>query len=146
MNEKCEKCGHPIQIVMSEKMKLERSKELNSYWMLGLRMSVIVNGAAIISILTFLGNLISKNIETAMRIGEKVQLGLAFFIAGVALALLAIGVAFLAEFYFSDISGYAKSTERYGHVSKYLTITFGFLSMIAFVVGAIITTGSFTFN
>jgi len=98
-----------------------------------LRFTFLANGAAIISILTFLGDLNAKSVEVPNMKGA-----LAFFLAGVLLSGLATITTYVIQFMLYNETINNIDAKGWGSHVRWLhaTLVLVVLSMIAFAVGA----------
>ena len=98
-----------------------------------LRFTFLANGAAIISILTFLGNLYAKGGEVPRMKGA-----LAFFLAGVLLSGVATLTTYIIQLTLYNESLNIQNAKGWSsHVRwLYLTLVLITLSMVCFAVGA----------
>ena len=136
--------------------RMSSLKSVNDYGTLALRSVFILNGGAILALLTFLGAFFSKNDQNTILIGINIahQLRLAFymFVSGVAISALAAGVAYLnwsymhehyqspSQLYSIMISGKAEETSpgvfKVVKATAIISIGLGIISLILFIAGA----------
>jgi hypothetical protein len=117
-----------------------------------IRTLILVNGGAVVSILAAIANIVSKNESIATKLAERLTPSLAFFLGGMTFALLA-GCSAFFNFYISaaalpgpaklhdfvitgDMSGWKDRTRAIDR-TMYIAVTFVFLSLGCFVVGAV---------
>jgi hypothetical protein len=120
----------------NEEAHLEQFKSLMQVSVLALRSAMIINGGAALALLTFLGNL-KENTGMLQFI-----CALKFYIVGVALAALATGISYLAQYrYLQELKN--DSANDKGQYITYITIALVFISYAAFIVGGIEASSGF---
>ena len=116
------------------KTKLELTRATLSFGQNALKFLFLLNGAAAIAILTFLGNL-AKNDQT-----DKLNIfscSLAFFSYGVLLAVFASGFSYLSQWHYNF-----PEKEKAGNWYRVLTILFCLASCVLFMEGMLSTSSN----
>jgi hypothetical protein len=96
-----------------------------------LRGIVLLNGGAIIALLTFFGQAWSKNPEQANLVMQKLKTGLLLFVFGALSGIIAQGLAYLAQQYFVE------ERRKIAVNFRYSCILFSMLGVIFFAFGSI---------
>jgi len=108
--------------------QIEQFKSVMQVSVLALRSAMIINGGAAIALLTFLGNM--KDTSGMACFVNSLQ----FYIAGVALAALATGTSYFAQYrYLHELKN--NNSKSRGQYFTCLTIALVFLAYAAFIGG-----------
>jgi hypothetical protein len=121
----------------NQERRLEQFRSVIQVSVLALRSAMIINGGAAIALLTFLGNM-------------KNNLGMVYFvcalklyISGVALAALATGTTYIAQYrYLHELKN--STANNRGQYITYLTISLVFLSYMVFIWGGFEASNGFS--
>ena len=103
-----------------------------------IRSLILVNGGAAIGILTFLGNLWTKDAALAKASAIAIGPGLSGFIVGLVFALFTSASAYLAQVAVSEFSreGDRPASKRWGNRIRVVAICCAIISVASFVFGA----------
>ena len=107
---------------------------------LGIRSLILVNGGAIIGILTFLGNLWTKDDAAAKATAAAVAPALSFFIIGLTLALATSLLAYVAQVGFTEFVREGKPP-LWAVISRIAGLLFAIFSAASMAVGAALCIG-----
>lgn len=102
-----------------------------------IRSLILVNGGAIVGIVSFAGNLWSHDVGDAPKLVVAIVPALTWFVAGLILALLTAGFSYLSQVLFAelpDISG-----KRYGNSVRVAALLCAIFSLAAFIGGAYVS-------
>ena len=136
--------------------RMSSLKSLNDYGTLAVRSLFILNGGAILALLTFLAAFFSKNDQNTILIGINMarQLRSAFymFASGVAISALVAGIAYInwsymhehyqspSQLYSIMVSGKAEETStsifKVVKATAIISIGLGVISLLLFIIGA----------
>jgi hypothetical protein len=105
----------------------------------GFQSLVLINGGAVVAVLTLIGTVWSGNKDTAKAMLAAAKLGLLGFGAGLAFAILGIGLAFLAQVAFQQSQSITGKIWRWGAflagVASLAGFAFGAWSVAAALTG-----------
>ncbi|HTO84388.1 MAG TPA: hypothetical protein VMQ73_19345 [Methylomirabilota bacterium] len=105
----------------------------------GFQSLVLINGGAVVAVLTLIGTVWSSNKDTAKAMLATAKLGLLGFGAGLAFAILGIGLAFLAQVAFQQSQSVTGKIWRWGAflagVASLAGFAFGAWSVAAALTG-----------
>lgn len=110
-------------------------RALVDFALITIRSLVLVNGAAIVGIITFTGNMWSKRSPSAEHLAKSIAPAIGYFATGLVLALLTAGFAYIAQVVYVEL----KRPQPALHVGNWIraaAILFAVLSLVAFIVGA----------
>lgn len=103
---------------------------------------LLVNGGSVVAILTFIGNLWSKNEASAIQIASRVAASVKFFVWGLTAALLALGIAYLSQVVMLE---HRRATwgRWAGEALRLLACIAAIASLVAFGRGAMLAAAAF---
>lgn len=99
-----------------------------------IRSLILVNGGAIIGILSFAGNLWGRSGNDAATTAVAIAPALTFFVVGLSCALLTAGCAYVSQACFVELA--VPKGKRFGGYFRTVGVTFAFLSLLGFGLGA----------
>lgn len=117
---------------VSKEEIFEQFKSVMDISAIALRSAMVVNGAAALSLLTFMGN---------SKLGNQMPFfvcALQYYVIGVALAAFATGTSYCAQYrYLHELKKhkYSKPVKPIGRYFTYLSILLVFSSFLMFVLG-----------
>lgn len=101
---------------------------------------ILVNGAAVVVILAFLGDLWGTNSALAQATATAIIPGLAWFVVGTAAGVLTGMFSYIAQVLFTELTTYhddgAANISWWAHVGRGVAVTCGAVSISAFGLGA----------
>ena len=100
-----------------------------------LRASMIINGGAVLALLSLLGNIDNSNLK---NISSDLSQAMGIFALGVLSTSIAYGLRYIAQF------SYAHKKTNLGHILKIITIAAVLSAHIAFFTGVWITYEAFS--
>jgi hypothetical protein len=102
-----------------------------------LRSLILVNGGAIIGVLTFTANLWGRSSPAAKATAQGIAPALTWFVVGLALAVAAAGVSYIAQVLFTELSqGPDGEAPVAGTIGRFVAVGAAVLSLFAFCLGA----------
>jgi hypothetical protein len=131
-----------------EQWKAARANDLISFRAVidfansAIKLLVLVNGGAIIAILTFLGNLVVKRDFDSAAIGAS-GFAITYFVVGLAAAVAAAAAAYLSQVCFTELS-MEKSKKSWGNFFRAAGLTAALVSLVCFSVGAGVASDALT--
>lgn len=125
-----------LKLNFQQEAHLEQFKSVMQVSVLALRSAMIINGGAALSLLTFLGNM--KDSAGMLYF----ICSLKFYIGGVALAAVATGSSYFAQYrYLHELKN--ENSKPRGQYITYITMALVFLSYAAFIIGGIEASSGF---
>lgn len=112
------------------------------YALLTLRTLILLNGGASIGVLTYLGNVWSKGAPGALVSAHSAAPGLIFFILGLVYGTLSSGLSYVSQILFVELDrtgGGSSRAAKWGNRVRYAAVLSAFFSLLAFIVGAILS-------
>jgi hypothetical protein len=103
---------------------------------------VLVNGGAIVGIITFTSSLWARGVASATATAGAVVPALASFVAGLTFALLTSGLAFVAQAVFTEMKR-PQPAIRVGNAIRAVAMVLAVASLFAFVGGAYASIAAF---
>lgn len=109
---------------------------------LAIRSLIIVNGGAIIGILTFAGNLWGRSSPAAKATAEAIAPAMLWFVVGLSAALLCAGLSYIAQTLFVELS--KEAGDKWGSIVRYIAIGAAVVSLGAFICASYLSLGAFS--
>ena len=96
---------------------------------------VLVNGGAIVGILSFASSLWSRNDMAAKAMARALGPAITWFVIGLSLALLTAGLSYVAQAAYTELTR-PQPAMKVGNRIRAVAVAFAILSLVAFIVGA----------
>ncbi|MDE1967506.1 MAG: hypothetical protein KGI92_01250 [Alphaproteobacteria bacterium] len=131
-----------------EQWKAARASDLISFRAVidfansAIKLLVLVNGGAVIAILTFLGNLVAKQDSDTAVVGAS-GFAITYFVVGLAAAVTAAAAAYLSQVCFTELST-EKRKKGWGNLFRAIGLATALVSLICFSVGAWVASDALT--
>lgn len=133
------------------KTKFEASQRINSvlveaqmeFASIALRGTTLINGAAAIALLAFLGQVVAQNGDNKITIALDLMPSMAAFISGIFFAVTASALAYLAQTFFVEIED-DKLNRRLGNFSRWAAVITCTSGIAAFAYGGYLAVRAFT--
>lgn len=109
--------------------KLEELKAAFKYGELALKSAILINGAASVAILAFIGKIWGG--DDAITTIKRMSVSLFVFVSGVLVGALASGFSYVTQYC------YSQNQHNAGHAWRWVTIILTFSSYILFLIGSI---------
>jgi hypothetical protein len=110
-------------------------KAIIDFALMTIRSLILVNGGAIIGIVTFTGNLWGHNGPAAKATAQAISPAVGWFVGGLAAALLTSGLAYGAQVAFAEF-GKPQPAKKIGNTCRVAAVALAIGSLVCFVVGA----------
>jgi hypothetical protein len=126
------------------KTEMEVFKAVTEFAGITIRSLILVNGGAIIGILTFLGHLWNRDSPAAKATAQGISPALSWLIAGLTLALLTAGASYISQVLFSewrDANNQVIPTP--GNVARFVAVGCAAISLACFIMGALTCLNAF---
>jgi hypothetical protein len=123
--------------------KLLMFKVIIDFALLAIRSLIIVNGGAIVGVVSFTGNLWSRDNSAAKAAAQALGPTLGWFIAGLSCALLTAGISYMSQVAFAEMKS-QKPAQVAGNVLRVIAMLAAIASLVCFVTGARVSLGAFT--
>lgn len=117
--------------------RLESSKAVIQFALVAIRSLILVNGAAVVAVLTFLGNLWTKDSATARAAAQGIGTAITSFVVGVGLGVFTAMLAYISQAAISELAQTKPGTDPYiGTGFRMAAIVTALGSLVAFAWGA----------
>ncbi len=108
-----------------------------AYGNLALKSVILVNGAAAVALLAFLGHIWGTN-DATLNVAVKAGESLGWFVAGTCVGVAAAGMAYVAQVVFLEVG------QRPGNIARVFVVALGIVGLVDFAIGASEAVKAFT--
>jgi hypothetical protein len=110
-------------------------KAIIDFALVTIRSLILVNGGAIIGIVSFTGNLWGHNGPAAKATAQAITPAVGWFVGGLAAALLTSGLSYIAQVAFVELAK-PRPAQIVGNACRFAAVAFAIGSFGCFIVGA----------
>ena len=116
---------------------VEMFRGIIAFGILALKSVILVNGAAAVALLAFLGHIWGTS-DAALNVAVKAGESLGWFVAGTGAGVAAAGLAYITQVVFQEVG------QRLGNIVRVFVVALGIVGLIDFAIGASEAVKAFT--